>query len=1080
MKNTHLKRWLSIVLAATILCSHISTVALALDFSLPVNVQNTNTSALNEDITLSSNDSHDATVAPTSTLGVSSPASEVSTLEQPTPDAITEATSGALVTITFYQENEVLHTQTVIAGEVCSEPSLPEVPADKSAFWGWFTAEAIDAAGNELPSQSQRFDFSAPITQDTALYALFSSQYLVQFEDGAGKVLHSVLVNQGDLVQKPTNLEISSGITGVLFTGVWLTDDNSAYDFSLPVHNNATLRPEFKNAYYVQFITLGEAIDPKLVLAGETLGALSAPLRTGYEFSHWSLSASEDIPFDCISTPITENTILYAVWVGLPVSYRVVYWLEKPNVSMEEMNQNLDNPAYYDYAYSRWTQGIAGTDVTVLSTETLPSDAEVLLLQKSAEGHNNAAPYASFQKSSTEQLSGDGTTIVNVFYTRNIYTLKFTLNIPSTGNVDTVQWRVNADKYETWSNPDDVVTVAELQAKVGMDLNIAEYPHVFSNNNERNFIAYDSNGNAMISSYTQQTMRGWGPWAFGTIQEFGPHHFTTKSYATSYNSATKTVTYASFWSTKQFLTQKYIYLESLDQESGAALVPSTMPLDEDGSDEPRLKVSSLEALNAKQSAYQTIPIDNEYFDLSPTGLYYWATEGDRQVSPAILGFTYISINTASDTSNNYQWNGKDFYQLGKSKNVNQERRYFFYARNSYDLSFDVGAYSSVLQDVVIDKDQIKYEQPLSGYIPTADSVNQALQNADTEVEFQGWYLDASFTEPFNEGSATMPANDLLLFGKFVSKDHLVRFYSSTASNLDDPLLNKWVSTGTTLDKPLELYQEGVGYPKMGTFLGWVWYINNTPFNYSFETYVAKDIELFATWKTAGFSLTYNLDGGTCAIPPIDNQSYDLETDAIAANVSDLTKEIDGETAYFVGWQRQGTNEVYYPGLAVPMYCDTVLVAHYATAYSDNYCTLTYFQNATDSDETQSISVYLPGATISIANAKDLAFSNGNMIFAGWSTEPNAATPDETYTFGTNAILQENLTLYAVWKLAPTPTPPHASATPPASADESIVAPQTGDQTSAMQIALLAAAMLASATVIGVLLSEKLLRKRNKH
>ena len=145
---------------------------------------------------------------------------------------------------------------------------------------------------------------------------------------------------------------------------------------------------------------------------GDYINAVTAPYgteitlpttatRAGYTFAGWYTDAA------CTGDRITSytldtNTTIYAKWNADQSEYKIVYMIE---------NANDDGYSYL---------------ATV--TKTAPTGSEVTMTAQTA-GANGTRPSEldttnfTFKESSTETISADGTTVVIVKYSRNVYTI---------------------------------------------------------------------------------------------------------------------------------------------------------------------------------------------------------------------------------------------------------------------------------------------------------------------------------------------------------------------------------------------------------------------------------------------------------------------------------------------------------------------------------------------------------------------------------------------------------------------------------------------------------------------------------
>ena len=148
--------------------------------------------------------------------------------------------------------------------------------------------------------------------------------------------------------------------------------------------------------YYLLSLDLagGWGADPIYARYGAVIG-LSSPTKPGYTFAGWNPDAPTNMP--------AENQTLKAQWTPVnSVNYTVVFWYQ---------NANDDG---YSYAGNLTKSAAPGASVSSGQF----SGASFTGRDASHFTYNAA-------KAETVTVNGDGSTVVNVYFTRNTYTLKF-------------------------------------------------------------------------------------------------------------------------------------------------------------------------------------------------------------------------------------------------------------------------------------------------------------------------------------------------------------------------------------------------------------------------------------------------------------------------------------------------------------------------------------------------------------------------------------------------------------------------------------------------------------------------------
>lgn len=142
--------------------------------------------------------------------------------------------------------------------------------------------------------------------------------------------------------------------------------------------------------YYLMDFTMngGYGVEPIYARYGTPIASVGTPVRAGYTFDSWTPALA--LP----TTMPAQNTTYAANWTAGQSTYLVQYWLE---------NANDDGYSY---------------DTSVKKTASTGSKVS---------GSNDKS-YTGFHFDKADQnveVKGDGSTVVNVYYKRNTYTLTF-------------------------------------------------------------------------------------------------------------------------------------------------------------------------------------------------------------------------------------------------------------------------------------------------------------------------------------------------------------------------------------------------------------------------------------------------------------------------------------------------------------------------------------------------------------------------------------------------------------------------------------------------------------------------------
>ena len=149
----------------------------------------------------------------------------------------------------------------------------------------------------------------------------------------------------------------------------------------------------------------------------------TTPTRHGYRFAGWDKldeNGVGDGKADALPSAIpAENASYIALWESADTTYTVVYWLK--NAAGTE----------YDYMGSQKRSAVAG-EVVSGDASWLKADSYICgLTEDAGHTHNEGCKPELFRHSVYERaqenvtIEGDGSTTVNIYYTRKSYTLRF-------------------------------------------------------------------------------------------------------------------------------------------------------------------------------------------------------------------------------------------------------------------------------------------------------------------------------------------------------------------------------------------------------------------------------------------------------------------------------------------------------------------------------------------------------------------------------------------------------------------------------------------------------------------------------
>ena len=273
--------------------------------------------------------------------------------------------------------------QTVAAGEELLEPTAPT--KDNARFVGWYVGETPLSFGTVETVSGTEVTVTAKFEEFSYVYFLDEDGDTVVYHTAAGTAGETVGEDVLNAATAKVELTMSKdkGVVG------WSTEKgNDTPDPTITFAAGVTyVYPVVRNGFWVTFDTNGgDYVAPQFRMEALDLNTIT-PNRSGYTFAGW---------YDADGNPVTtvsETATVTAHWkANSKTEYTVIHWQE-----------NADDNGY-----------TLVKDDTQTGTTGEQTNAE-------------AKSYEGFTAQTIEQktIAGDGSTIVNVYYKRNVYEVKF-------------------------------------------------------------------------------------------------------------------------------------------------------------------------------------------------------------------------------------------------------------------------------------------------------------------------------------------------------------------------------------------------------------------------------------------------------------------------------------------------------------------------------------------------------------------------------------------------------------------------------------------------------------------------------
>lgn len=570
------------------------------------------------------------------------------------------------------------------------------------------------------------------------------------------------------------------------------------YDTSTKIaaDGSTVVKVYYDRYYYLMNFDLdgGYGVEPIYARYGAPI-SVGDPTKPGYSFNVWEPGLPATMP--------AENTAHKATWNTGTTNYTVVYWYE---------NANDDG---YSYVADQKVDARPGTSV---SSDTY----------KNADFNNKDAKHFTYNKDKidTVTVAGDGSTILNVYFTRNTYTLTFkdgqkTLTCTKTEHKHSDSCcKYGGTGLFHWYHEDSC-------CKLGLS------EHTHSNG------CYKTSDLTITAKYQADIHENFpikdGDYTIWWIvpngtETYGEHELQT--YLGSIDT----------------MPGENITFKKKDAESGAKIYYYVETLNGTSGD------TTYNGKNYTQ--YKVIDLDYS----GSTNLTY------KEEFHPITGFTQ------GDSNPFLPENGKVRMQ---------ENNYLYYTRNSYNLKFY--NYNGYVDG---EEASVQYEAPLKSYQFTPAYPAKMEEGA---YEFAGWYTTAG-CYPGSEvkwGEATMPASDVTLYAKWAPKTHTVKTYQTENDlNTVGPALGAWtVSHGKTVENPPANPTNGE-YP----FVGWFYKdADGTEHAFDFSMPVNRDLNLYAKWSSntlMEYTIHYQLEDGTSIADDTKGSALALTTKTFEAKTGD--------------------------------------------------------------------------------------------------------------------------------------------------------------------------------------------------
>lgn len=565
----------------------------------------------------------------------------------------------------------------------------------------------------------------------------------------------------------------------------------------------------YDRGYYLMQFELGggDGVEPIYARYGSQIGEIKDPTRAGYSFAGWvdKDGAEATIP----ATMPAANTTYTATWKPETTSYSVVYWFE--NADSDDAN----DPDNYSHVHVATIENVPTESTVNSDSMTDITDLTVELLEDAK--HFTRYTNTSGELQSAYTVEGDGSTIVNVYYTRKEYTVRFYYARRSTAGTGNYY-------ISTGNNPGRLGRQGWTSGSTSAPQIKEKYQDMLGSMTNGSYTYYymdlTAKYNADISdkwpdelyeeAYNRHVL---GSWFMHENSDFYANMGTQKSYKGLYvrmdddiitNSATDDPFLTSeidnycmaFWSTSPSEYTVYVYYDAIE-----------------GEDIP-------EGTATKTYDGKTYILQYSYVSLSNSGMY----------TPDAL----IGVNSDKNAVGQIGGTG-----VGSNNYVVE----FYYSRLEYPLTYMSNG----------DEDWETYV-PYGAKMSNEDYANHVPATTPANMSFAGWYTtkECIAGTEYKFAQETMPANGVILYAKWVPVPRTVSFYlteeemKNGTSSIEADFPTITVPHGTIVTQQLD-------EPKNGAykFIGWFYQDENgneKAFDFN-NMRVTRDMQVYGKWSS---------------------------------------------------------------------------------------------------------------------------------------------------------------------------------------------------------------------------------------
>ena len=309
---------------------------------------------------------------------------------------ITGENERPLTTFNFVANGESVSKQIVKTGDTLITPTAPDVAG--KAFVGWYDGETKFEDFNKALTITETITREITAKYEDALYVYFYNP------DGTQIMRTEKVGNHDAQNYSRVSYDVDSTHKLVGWAAKANGTENIADKISVPAdQTSVNVYAIIKEGYWISFNSDGGSIiDSQFVLNGDklVLDKSTTPTKPGYEFNGWYDGSKPVVDGATVTNPMT----LKAHWTAAEVNYTINYWQQK----VTDDKNATDAQKTYEYVSAETKKATTGTKISATNSKTY-----------------KGFKYNANNSSKDVEISGDGTTIINVYYDRVLCTVNF-------------------------------------------------------------------------------------------------------------------------------------------------------------------------------------------------------------------------------------------------------------------------------------------------------------------------------------------------------------------------------------------------------------------------------------------------------------------------------------------------------------------------------------------------------------------------------------------------------------------------------------------------------------------------------